>query len=489
MLLLLFISFTLLLIFFWKQNNYWKSRNVKQVTGTLFKFTFGSRSLPEYYKEIYDKHNESQIGIYLGRRPAIILKDLRDIQAVLAGDFQSFHSRGIILNEKETLADSILFIDDLPRWKILRQKLSPAFSSLRLKTMFEGIERSARDFVEFIENSGNDQGLEEMPFNAIYKYTTGSIGAAVFGVDVDQNTLDTPVLNITRKALEPTLKSIMTFFLAGTFPRLIKWLDMMNFDNYETSFIDAVKKVLENRRAGEKQYDFIDVCLELQNHEVLRDLVTGYEIVPTDELLAAQAFFFFVAGADTTANVMHFTLLELSSNPSVLKKLHAEIDEVFQDEKKSLNFEDMDKFKYLEMVVNETMRKYPPIGLLQRICTKETNLPSNNLRISKDTIAVVPVLALHRDERFYPKSDAFDPQRFAPENFNEINKFSFLPFGEGNRVCIGAKFARLQLRAGLAWLLRKYTLVPQDYKPVKFERSPFAVRDSKAKYRLINRTN
>ncbi|KAI5638577.1 cytochrome p450 domain-containing protein [Phthorimaea operculella] len=218
----------------------------------------------------------------------------------------------------------------------------------------------------------------------------------------------------------------------------------------------------------------------------MKDATTGFELEPTVEVLAAQAFFFFLAGSDTTAGTMHFTLLELSNNPPILKRVHDEIDKVFHN-KDQLNFEDIDKLQYLEMVVNEAMRMYPPIGLMQRKCTKDTKLPVGGLKVEKDCLVLIPVYAVHRDENHYPNSDVFDPERFSPENVKSIPKFAYMPFGEGNRICLGMRFARLQVLAGLAWLLRRYTLRPQNVRPQSFEPSVFALRAPHVRFGLVPR--
>lgn len=418
-----------------KKNNYWKKRNIVQIDDLLVKFMFGNNSFAEVCKNVYDEHDEAHIGTAMGRLPTLMLKDLKDIQAVLAGDFLSFHSRGFMTNSNDLLADNILFMTDFQRWKLMRQKLTPVFTSSRLKNMFYIIEKCARDFVDLVEDNLH---LRQKPFNVLYTYTTASIGASVFGIDTQtRNTMESPFLDMAWKAVEPTMFGNFIIFIANTFPGLFRLLKLKIFGDHEEFFIGAVKTVLESRRHDTRErHDFIEICLELQKHGVMQDFATGFELDPTDELLAAQAFFFFIAGADTSANTMHFTLLELSNNPKILMKLHEEIDGIFENCGEELTYNDMDKLQYLDKVVNEAMRKYPPIGIMQRLCTKETVLPTG-VRIAKDDAVLIPVYALHRDEKFYPNPEVFEPERFSPENAIKIKKYAYLPFGEGNRICIG----------------------------------------------------
>ncbi|CAH1643127.1 unnamed protein product [Spodoptera littoralis] len=469
-------------IFFNK--THWKKKNVVQTNFNLMlKFVFGKQSMPEILKDIYNDHPDAlYVGTIAGTTPMLILKHPDDIQAVLAGDFQNFHSRGIKFGPHDLLADNLLFTNDVKKWKLLRNKLSPVFTTFKLKYMFKIIEKVARDFVEVVED---DIHLRQDPFNILYTYTTASIGASVFGIDTqnNQNAMDSPFLEMTKKTLKPSLYSNIAALLANTSPKLYDFLNIKVFGEHEEFFIGAVRAVLEERqRKAIRTHDFIDLCLSLQVHGYMHDFTTNYSLEPTVEILAAQAFFFFLAGTDTSANTMHYTLLELSNNPEVLQKVHEEIDKVFDECNEQFTYDEVEKLQYLDQVVNEAMRKYPTIGVIQRLCTKDTVLPSG-VAIDKDEIVMISPFAMHRDEKYFPEPDKFDPERFSPENVSKIPKYVFLPFGEGNRICIGVRFARLQVKAGLAWLLRRFTLGEQNCTPT-FERSPFGLRSPTDRYEL-----
>ncbi|KPJ14863.1 putative cytochrome P450 6a13 [Papilio machaon] len=377
-------------------------------------------------------------------------------------------------------------MEDYERWRIVRYKISPVFTMKKLKNMFYIMERCARDFIDFIEN--NQEAMNK-PFNALYTYTTASITASVFGIDANtKNTMDSPFIDMASKATAPSFTTNLKFSLASTFPKLFKLLKLKFFGDQESYFINIVKQVLkERRRDNDKRHDFIDTCIELQNEGVMQNVATGYQLIPSDELMAAQAFFFFIAGSDTSAHSMLFVLLELSGNPEILKRLHKEIDDVFGKCNEKITVDDIEELKYMDMVINEAFRKYPTIGTIQRKCTKTTTLPVGEVKIEKDVQIIIPIYAIHRDEKYYPNPDLFDPERFSPKNISNVPKYGYLPFGEGNRICIGARFARLQIKVGLAWLLRRYTLKEQVYEPKCFEPSFFALRDTGARIDLIPR--
>lgn len=439
---ILFLSICVILVlwFVFKTGNkdYWKKRNVIQFNKDLFgKFLFGDQSLSEVYKDVYENHpNEPYVGVFLNTKPALILRDLKNIQAVLVGDFESFHSRGISFNDNDILADNVLTISDYQRWKTIRQKLTPIFTSSKLKYMGSVIEKTARDFVEMVKTH---KEMRDKPFTALYTYTTASIGASVFGIDTQvKNTMDSPFLEMSWKSVKPSLLGNIRVSISALSPTLFKLLRFKIFGDHEDFFVGTVKKVLAARRNSPQPVnDFIGLCMELQNAGTMRDKSTGYEVEPTDEVLAAQAFFFFIAGTDTGAITMHFTLLELSSNPDVLNRLHDEIDKKFEETNDKITYDAIDNLEYLDMVLNEAMRKYPPIGVMQRVCTRDTVLPVGNLKVEKDVITMTPIFALHRDENLFPNPEKFDPERFAPSNAANFPKFGYMPFGEGKRICLG----------------------------------------------------
>ncbi|XP_063837974.1 cytochrome P450 6B5-like [Ostrinia nubilalis] len=476
------------LIFTQSNKDYWKKRNVVQVNDLLVSFFRGDRSIAEIYKEVYDSHpKELYVGSVMMTKPTLILRDLQNMQAVLHTDFESFSSRGIDCNENDLLADNVLFISDYQRWKTIRQKMTPLFTSSKLKSMTNVIKECARDFVEMVKQN---KEMREKPFTALYTYTTATVGASVCGIDTQvNNSMQSPFLEMSWKALEPSTITDIKFAISTFSPTLFKLLKLKIFGEHEEFFIGAMKKVLAARRNDPHNInDFIGLCMEIQKAGPMKDKSNDYELEPTDELLAAQAFFFFLAGTDTGANTMHFTLLELASNPDVLQKLHKEIDQVFEETNGEVTYDVIDKLVYLDMVVNEAMRKYPPIGALQRECVRDTVLPVGNLKVEKGVTVVVPAYAIHRDENLFPNPEKFDPERFAPENATYLPKYGYMPFGEGRRICLGSRYARIQVLSGLAYLLRSFTLKPQNYTP-RFEKSNFSLRDTNSKYDLILREN
>lgn len=106
------------------------------------------------------------------------------------------------------------------------------------------------------------------------------------------------------------------------------------------------------------------------------------------------------------------------------------------------------------MFLTETLRKYPSLPMLNRECTTEYRIPGTDVVLEKGTFLLIPILALQRDEKYFP-----EPMKFIPERFSDrsaIQPMTYLPFGEGPRICIGLRYAKLQSKVALALMLQHY---------------------------------
>ncbi|CAG4936477.1 unnamed protein product [Colias eurytheme] len=462
--------------------NYWKKRNVAffskhKVTGVFWEYIFNNKTVFENLHQIYkDFRNEPAVGIGSLTTPTLYVIDPTNIQHVLATDFSSFNHRGVQINEGDKLADNILFMNG-NRWRLMRQNMTPLFTSAKLKSMYYIIDKSATDFVEHM--NANRQLWKGNAFDTLTSFCSAAIGAAVFGVSTG-SIFDSPFLDMARKASLTSWKDNIKITIGSLSSRLFGILGLKLFTDHEDFFIGAIKQIIrlrEQEKSKTKRHDFADICVELQSAGNLVDKDSGLELKPTDELLAAQAFFFFIAGVEPTAQALFAALMELGRNPECLEKVHNEIDETFKTHNNKMNYDIVMGMKYLDMVVNEAMRVHPPIGFLTRQCVKDTVLPVGNIKVEKGTRIMTPVLEVHHDEKYFPEPEKFLPERFAPENMHKIVDAVYMPFGKGNRLCVGNRYAMVQTKAGLVHLLRNFTVntIMKGEKP-KYIHLPLQVR-------------
>jgi cytochrome P450 family 6 len=136
---------------------------------------------------------------------------------------------------------------------------------------------------------------------------------------------------------------------------------------------------------------------------------------------------------------MTFSTYELALNQDVQDKLREEINDVLEKYDGEVTYDAIMEMKYLDMVFNESLRKYPVVDSQNRMSTKDFAIPNTKIVIPAGTSVMIPTFALHNDERFWENPDKFDPERFTPENIKQRHPFTFIPFSEGPRICIGLR--------------------------------------------------
>ncbi|XP_041986143.1 cytochrome P450 6B5-like [Aricia agestis] len=465
---------------------YWKMRGVvfyqrNKVFGVAWDCLMKNRAYFEHFHEIYKRFpNEPAVGLGSVLKPTIFLRDLENIQHVMVTDFNAFNHKGIEVIEEDVLANN-LFIMNGKKWKVVRQKMNPLFTPSKLKSMFGIIDKSARDIVPYIKNNKTNT------FETLSTFCSAAKSAIVFGTTTE-SIFDSPFLKMAQKVSQPTFAFYLKFIVSVTMPILIRVFKIKIFNEFEEFFVGAIKKLLQSRQNENiKSHEFADLCLSIKDGGLMKE--DDLEVEPTDELLAAQAFFFFAAGVEPTATGIFNTLVLLGQNPDVLKRLHEEIDNAFEENEGSISYDLISNMEYLDMVFSEASRFYPPIGYLMRECVKDSILPAGNIKIDKGTTVFLPIYSIHHDEIFYSDPEVFNPERFSRENKAGINEKAYITFGKGNRICIGMRYAILQAKAGIVQLLRHFIVKTTFEEGVKFKKDQLQVRLENVDVEFIERTD
>ncbi|CAG5053663.1 unnamed protein product [Parnassius apollo] len=436
--------------------------------------------------------DEPAIGIGSMFTPALYVKDQTNVQHILQTDFNSFNHRGIEVNECDILANNILFLNG-NKWKLLRQSMNPLFTSSKLNSMYYIIDRSAQDFVEFLNKQ--PEKLKGDMFTILCTFSSAAVGAAVFGIG-NESIFDSPYHAIAQNAMKSSTSQNIKFVMLYLCRPLYKFMGINIFKDHEKLFIGAVKQVIRQReqentkshdRSRLERHDFVDLCINIQNNGVLKDPDNGLEIYPTDEVLAAQAFFFFIAGVQPSAFAMFSTLVELGRNSYDLKRVHDEIDKTFEKHN-TITVDTLQEMKYLDMSLNEAMRIHPAVGYLTRECVRDTVLPVGNIKVNKGTKIFSPIYEYHHDPNIFPNPKVFKPERFSRENRSTLPNNVFMPFGKGNRLCIGNRYATLQVKSGLVHLLRRFSVKTyMDGDEIKYSKHHTNVVPSNINFEFIPR--
>ncbi|XP_037579551.1 thromboxane-A synthase-like [Dermacentor silvarum] len=180
------------------------------------------------------------------------------------------------------------------------------------------------------------------------------------------------------------------------------------------------------------------------------------KVVLDDDDITQNAFAILVAGFETTSNTMSLVTHMLIHHPQVQENVRNELLSVLEDDE-PITYSTIQKLPYLNCVILETMRLYPPaFAFVTREAVRDKQY--EKFRIPAGTVVMTAVEYIHRDARHWERPDQFDPDRFLPENKSRINTMAMQAFGNGPRNCIGMRFAHMELRYTFAHILRKYRL-------------------------------
>lgn len=461
------LAIVIVLVYFLHQylSNYWTRRNFTQkqptlLVGNIGKILRGNTVLGDFFCEIYNEFKQhAVVGVYYFYRPALVINDPKIVHDVMIKEFNSFHDRGVFHDEELDPLPANLFSLDGQKWRDLRVKLSPVFTSGKLKGMFPTIRNCAKVLENYLDKniqSGDDKfDMRDL----MARFTTNVISTVAFGIDNDCiNDRDNIFRKMGLKIFESDFKQGLIFLLSFIYPSILSTFRVkVSYDEVEEFFMTIVKQTIdyrENSKENERK-DFMQLMIQLKNQGYLSADKDDDEEDESDVIkssnkekdvqkltfiqIVAQSFLFFVAGFETSSSTTNFTLFEITRNPEVQKKVHDEIDQVLKSrEVDDITYEMLDEFKYLDCCIDEALRIYPIVPLLNRECTKDYKIPDTNLTIEKGTPIIIPVLGLHRDPNIYDNPMEFIPERFldSPHGGGKVDGLFYSPFGNGPHNCI-----------------------------------------------------
>jgi cytochrome P450 len=219
--------------------------------------------------------------------------------------------------------------------------------------------------------------------------------------------------------------------------------------------LDAtIGRLIAERRDAPGGGDLLSLLLEAQEEGGAR---------MSDRQVRDEAMTLFLAGHETTANLLTWAWYLLSEHPEVEARLHAELASVVGRDAPTL--EHVRALEYTGRVVDETLRLYPPAWVIGRRAVEDVDLGA--VAVPAGAIVVLSPFVTQRDERWYPEPDRFDPDRWLPEARAARPQYAFFPFGGGRRLCIGESFARVEATLVLATVARRFALRLEPGHPVE----------------------
>jgi cytochrome P450 len=354
------------------------------------------------------------------------------------GVLQQWDGNGLLLSEGEF-------------WARQRRLVQPAFQAKRFAGYADAMVHKSESLAQVWEGLPDRSVIDAE--EAMTGLTLEIIAKTFFDADL---TAETRNLGKAVAVLSETAVREM-----GAVIHLPDWtpLPRIRAKKWAMIYLDSTIRrfIAERRKTGEDRGDLLSMLLHAVDSEDSKTRMT-------DEQARDEAMVLFLAGHDTTAAGLTWFWYIMGKYPEIQQRAHEEIESVLQ--KKSPGFADVVKLPYLSSVIKETLRLYPPaIGVFAR--EAKENIELGGYQIPKGSIVYAFSYVTHRDERWFPEPERFDPERFLGEKERKFSPFAYFPFGAGPRACIGAQFALTEMTLVAACLLRRFefSLRPGDRDP------------------------
>jgi cytochrome P450 len=403
-------------------------------------------SIPRMFKQIKDSIGTMEesmaryngtYSVHLGAKKYIITQDPGFIDHVMRGNHRNYHKSPFQTESLGKFLGKNLLTSNGEYWLKQRRLIQPGFHSDKIQALYEIIRKTVNEF------------LDELPAGRQNIYPQMNVLAFRLVI----NTL----FNIS---LSEKLRNELSQFVSETQAFIIKdirqphkhwWFKISGEEKQNLQRAEGARKIISDiiqtrKQSGEKFNDLLDMLLEARYED------TGEPM--TEEQIIDEILILIIAGHETTANALSWTLYLLAKHPEEFKKLKAAT--------KGLGLKDTTMNNPLSSVIKESMRLYPPAYISDRLALNDDSF--NNYLFPKDTIIILFYYGLHRDPKHWSAPESFQPDRFSKENEKDRAKVYF-PFGAGPRLCIGNNFAMAEMAIFLQAFVQRFEVQTTEVVP------------------------
>lgn len=431
--------------------DYWKKKNVPYEKPTPFLGNYGRHILTEEYlgktvQKLCKKFpNEPYIGAFFGTEPVLIPQDPEIIKLILTKDYTHFSGREVSDYYHREIITQNLFFSSGDRWKVMRQNLSPIFSISKMRNMFHLIEKCSRMLSDLIDKELEKSDIFEVT-DIMTRYTMDCICSLSFGVDTNtmSDARDNPFRIMGELIFAGSRYRALKASARLIWPSIFYGIGMKNFPAEIAKFFNKLVMGIFNERQNKPspRNDIIDVIMAMKTNGILcfrGDSIKGdkkVEMVLDDELIVATVVGLFAAGFETSATTLSLSLYELAKNEEAQDRAIAEIDSYLERTGGKITYECINELPYVEACMEETIRLYPVLSVLNREVMEDYTLPSG-VKLEKGLRVHLPIYHLNHNPEFFEDPESYRPERLYGEEKARVRPYTFMPFGDGPRICIG----------------------------------------------------
>lgn len=354
----------------------------------------------------------------------------------------------------EPLLGDGLFISDGKTWASRRRIQTPLFDNAHIQMYSKTMVSTIVEMADNWESQGNGATIEA--HTEMAKLAAEIIARTLFG----------------EKLGAENSEAVVNAF--ADYQSVVKQMALSNFLGLPDWMPNVNAKIGKAKVAGQTIHNAVDAIIALAEkggHEgtMVAELLKANKMESGEDLMTREQIrneiiVLFMAGHETTANVLAWTWYLISQAPDVEEKLHQELTEVLDG--RTPEYADVENLKYTRAILDETMRLYPPVPILSRQALKDDDIRGRKVPAGS-LMLIVPWL-VQRHKKFWKNPDSFMPERFLP-SAEKPKKFTYLPFSAGPRVCIAKSFGITESVLAIAIIAQRFRLTLPPNADVKHE--------------------
>ena len=389
-----------------------------------------------FHKSLFQESDSNSFSIKpFFTKPIILTKDATIAREILQKKHKSFEKSKLQTHKLSKYVGYGLLTSTGSYWLQQRRLIQPAFHKEKINGLLQIISETIKKEVATFKTDGflplypvmNALAFEVIA-KSLFNYSASKeiLGRLQFIIEKLQQF-------IVKDIRQPHKR--IWYHLKG------EVRESLNLVKESRSIINAI---IEERR---KSKDFHDDLLDMLLHSEYED---GSKM--TNDQLIDEILILFVAGHETTANALTFTLFLLANHPEVLSKVK---QEAINFKTENLSFQSFSTLQYTKQCIEESMRLYPPAWITDRVALEDQTIGEFSLK--KGTMIGVSIYEIHRNTEYWTKAESFDPDRFSELNKKATSQY-YIPFGAGPRLCIGNNFAMYEMMLVLQAIVSKYSI-------------------------------
>ncbi|XP_060190235.1 cytochrome P450 CYP72A219-like [Lycium barbarum] len=408
------------------------------------------RILP-YIIETIKKHGKNCF-MWVGPKPMILVKDPEVIKDVFI-KHAPYHKPNSTPLTKLLVQGVATYEED--KWAKHRKILNPAFHMEKIKHMLPAFHMSCSEMVnqweEAVSVKGTSCELDIWPY--LQRFSSDAISRTAFGSNYEEGR---KIFELQKEQAEHVIEVSRTLYIPGW--RFMPTKRNRRMKEIEKEVQATIRGIIDKRvkemKAGEVNTgDLLGILLESNFKEIEQHGNKNFGMTRREVIEECKLFYF--GGQETTYVWLVWTMVLLSRHPDWQARAREEVLQIFSDN--MLEFDGLNCLKIVTMILNESLRLYPPVGVLDRRIATNTKL--GELSLPAGVMLSIPINLVHHDKEIWGE----DAKEFKPERFSEgvskatKGRMTFFPFGAGPQICIGLNFAMIEVKMALAMILQRFS--------------------------------